>query len=250
MEINKVYNSDCVNFLKEIKDNFVDMTITSPPYDNMRKYKGFSWDFFETAKELYRVTKEGGVVVWVIADETKKWNESCSSFKQALYFREVGFNLHDTMIWLKTNPMPQRNWKRYTNAFEYMFVFSKGVPKTCNYLLQECKYKGAKHAKNCFKNAGEGKRITKDTSVNEYKIRNNVWEYSVSQFKGHPATFPERLAKDHILSWSNEGDLVLDCFVGSGTSMKVAKELNRNFIGCDLSEEYCKIANDRILGVI
>lgn len=249
VELNNVYCTECLEFLSEIDNESIDLTITSPPYDSLRKYNGFSWDIKKTITELYRVTKEGGVVVWVVADETKNWTESLSSFKQAILFKEVNFNLHDTMIWKKINPMPQRNWSRYTNAFEYMFVFSKGVPKTCNFLKEECKCKGKKHTKNSFKNTGEGNRITKNTSVNEYKIKNNVWEYSVSQTKGHPATFPLQLAKDHIYTWSNANDIVLDIMCGSGTSLLAAKELNRNYIGCDISNEYCNLAKER-LGVI
>ncbi|MGL5190902.1 MAG: DNA-methyltransferase [Cetobacterium sp.] len=249
VELNKIYCCDCLEFLSFIDSNIIDLTITSPPYDGLRKYNGYTLDFENTIKELYRVTKDGGIVVWIVADETKNWSESCSSFRQALYFKEVGFNLHDTMIWVKSNPMPQKNWKRYTNVFEYMFIFSKGIPKTCNYIFEECKTKGTKYTKNNFKNSGEGYRITKNGSVGEYKIKGNVWSYSVSQFKGHPATFPLDLAKDHILSWSNKGDLVLDIMCGSGTSLLSAKMLDRNYIGCDISEQYVTIAKNRLNGI-
>lgn len=241
---------ECSQGLQMIKDNSIDLTITSPPYDNLRKYNGYSFNFKKIARELYRVTSDGGIVVWVIADETKNWSESLTSFKQALYFKEVGFNLHDTMIWLKSNPMPQMNWKRYTNCFEYMFVFSKGVPKTCNYLMEGCKYQGKNTGKNSFKISSEGKRITKNIVVKDKKIRNNVWIYSVSQFKGHPATFPEQLAKDHILSWSNKGDVVLDCFMGSGTVAKACIETDRRYLGFEISEQYCEIAERRISSCI
>lgn len=245
-----IIKGDCLKGMRMLDANSIDLTITSPPYDSLRRYKGFKWDFENIAKELYRVTKLGGIVVWVVSDQTKNWSESCSSFKQALFFKDIGFNLHDTMIWEKNNPMPQRNWKRYTNSFEYMFVFSKGVPKTCNLLTEECKCKGVKHGKNSFKNSGEGKRITKNTKVKNYKVRNNIWKYSVSQFKGHPATFPEKLAEEHILSWSNEGDVIMDIFMGSGTVGKMALKNNRKFLGFEISEEYVEISYNRIKSYI
>lgn len=246
LQTNKIYNMDCLEGLRLLDDCSINLTVTSPPYDNLRKYNGYSFDFENIAKELYRVTKDGGIVVWIVADETRNWTESLTSFNQAIYFHEIGFNLHDTMIWLKSNPMPQRNYKRYTNCFEYMFIFSKGVPKCCNYLMEDCKCKGRKTGKNSFKNSGEGKRLTKDIVVNDKKIKNNVWTYSVSQFKGHPATFPEQLALDHILSWSNEGDVVMDIFIGSGTTAKMANINDRQYIGFEISKEYCKIAEERI----
>ena len=252
LELNKLYNMDCLEGLKLLDDNSIDLTVTSPPYDNLRTYNGFSWDFEGIAKELYRVTKEGGVVVWVVGDATIKGSETGTSFKQALYFKEIGFNLHDTMIYKKTKfpPIDPTTAYRYTGCFEYMFVFSKGKPKCCNYIKEKCKHAGKRavsyqRSKN-DKLRYDRKEKNKNHIVNDYKIKCNVWEYASCSVKGHPAPFPEQLANDHILSWSNEGDLVLDPFMGSGTTAKMAKLNNRNYIGFEISKDYCDIANKRI----
>jgi DNA modification methylase len=258
LPLNTIYNQDCLEGLKLLDDNSIDLTVTSPPYDNLRTYNGFSWDFEGVANELYRVTKEGGVVVWVVGDATINGSETGTSFKQALYFKEIGFNLHDTMIYAKNNPMPIQH-NRYQPCFEYMFVLSKGKPKTFNPILIEA----IKYGKCKPKIYDSGQRdstgnIKKSFNTkhnnNPLKYKHNIWEYNVAYGQiskdkishNHPAIFPEALAQDHILSWSNEGDLVLDPFMGSGTTAKMAKLNNRNYIGFELSEEYCKIAEQRI----
>lgn len=249
LELNKIYNMDCVEGMKLLDDDCIDLTVTSPPYDNLRTYNGFEWDFEATAKELYRVTKQGGVVVWVVGDATIKGSETGTSFKQALYFKECGFNLHDTMIYAKVNPMPVKA-KRYTPAFEYMFVLSKGTPKTFNPIMEICKRAGQRATRTVI--AKDGTRTYhNDGQYRDEKIKSNIFQYAVGAVKGikHPAVFPEQLAKDHIISWSNESDIVLDPFMGSGTTAKVSKELNRNYIGFEISKEYCDIANERILSV-
>ena len=253
IELNKIYNEDCLGGMKRIPDGSVDLTVTSPPYDNLRTYKGFSWDFEGIAKELYRVTKDGGVVVWIVGDKVKNGSETGTSFKQALFFMECGFNLHDTMIYAKNNPVPQADKTRYTQAFEYIFVFSKGKPKTINRLMIECQHKGKVH---CGKNKINDQNCDRyvDRAVKDFKPKTNIWFYNVginqsSKDKiasNHPAIFPEQLAQDHIISWSNEGDLVLDPFMGSGTTAKMAKLNNRNYIGFEISKDYCDIANKRI----
>ena len=253
LELNKIYNQDCLEGLKLLDDNSIDLTVTSPPYDNLRTYNGFSWDFEGIAKELYRVTKEGGVVVWIVGDNTTNFCESLSSFKQALYFVEdCGFNLLDTMIYYKQNYAPAYpTLKRYANQFEYMFVFSKGKPKTFN-PIQRPKVRN-KEEKVAFRQQdGSLIRKTKDKG-RETKDASNVWEYSTGgsctkdkiAFQ-HPAIFPEQLANDHILSWSNENDIVLDPFMGSGTTAKMAILNNRQYIGFELSKEYCDLAEERI----
>lgn len=251
IEINKIYCMDNVKGMKMLPDNRVDLTVTSPPYDNLRTYKGFEWDFEDVVNELYRITKDGGVVVWVVGDATIKGSETGTSFRQALYFMEIGFNLHDTMIYEKANPIPLTH-NRYEQYFEYMFIFSKGKPSVFNPLLLECKTSGAyTHRKNTGRVKEAATRNRDEITVTKKtKHRGNIWRYVVGSKKGetgkHPAPFPEKLAQDHILSWSNEGDIVLDPFMGSGTTAKMAILNNRNYIGFELSEEYCKIAEERI----
>ena len=257
---NKIYNESCIDTMSRMPDNFIDLTVTSPPYDNLRTYNNDidkAWGehiWKPILEELYRVTKEGGVVVWIVGDATINGSETGTSFKQALYAIECGFNLHDTMIWVKNNPMPQIYKKRYTNCFEYMFVLSKVNVKTHNGIKQPCKTAGlnASGLKKFSKNTQ--KRNASKIKINKRKIKDNAWFYSVGLhhtssdrivFK-HSAPFPEKLAHDHIISWSNEGDLVYDPFMGSGTTAKMAKSNKRNYIGSEISEEYVKLAEKRI----
>ena len=304
--------------MARMQDKFIDLTVTSPPYDNLRTYNGYSFDFESIAKELFRVTKEGGVVVWVVGDATSKFNESGTSFKQALYFKEIGFdliitsppydnirdynnsstwnfdifkniakelqrvlkkggvivwivndatikgsetgtslkqalyfkeigfNLLDTMIYYKQNYAPAYpTLRRYANQFEYMFIFSKGRPNTYN-PIQKPKVRNKKESVAYRQKDGTLKRKIKEKG-RETKDASNVWEFAVGgNLTGHPAVFPEKLANDHIISWSNEKDLIYDPFMGSGTSAKMALLSNRNYIGSEISEEYCKIANERL----
>lgn len=238
--------------MKEIPDRSIDMVLTSPPYDNLRDYKGYTFNFEGIAKELFRITKDGGVVVWIVGDATIKGSETGTSFKQALYFKEIGFNLHDTMIWRKTNPLPQTKvGKRYTLAHEYMFIFTKGKIKTFNPIMIPTKNYGKKCNVGTQRDANGSKRQGRlDAMQNRYmmptKPLQSVFNCSTGKDKNHPAVFPEKLAEDHILSWSNEGDTILDPMAGSGTTLKMAKKNNRKYIGIEISEEYCKIAEERI----
>lgn len=249
---NKVICGDNVEILRQFPNDCIDLTVTSPPYDNLRTYSGFEWDFEALAKELYRVTRDGGVVVWVVADATIKGSETLTSFKQAICaVEECGFNLHDTMIWKKPNPVPQfPSIKRYTNDFEYMFVFTKGQPKTFNPLMTNCKTAGRKINRNthsAFSEQSADRPRDVITTTKETKRLTNTWEIGVgSKNKKHPAKFPEKLAEDHIISWSNPGDLILDPFGGSGTTAKMSLLNNRHFIYIDCSKEYCDIAKERI----
>ena len=251
MKTNEIYCGDCVNVMRQMEDETIDLTVTSPPYDNLRDYNGYSFDCRLIAEELYRITKKGGVVVWVVGDKIIKGNKTLTSFKQALMFQEVGFNVHDTMIYKKKNTPFMRS-NAYTNCFEYMFVFSKGSPKTFNPIKEKTVRNGKEMLVTNKKSDGINKKVL--GQLNKEKTKNNIWEYAVGlggttndkiAFQ-HPATFPERLAEDHILSWSNENDVVFDPMCGSGTTCKMALLNNRNYIGCDISEEYVEISKQRI----
>ncbi len=254
MELNQIYCMDAKDGLKLLPDNYIDLTVTSPPYDDLRTYKGYSFDFKPIAKELYRVTKPGGVVVWVVADATINGSETGTSFKQALYFKdECGFNLYDTMIYAKVNYVPLTH-NRYEQAFEYMFVFSKGKPNTFNPITIPCENSGKLEKYGLDRRQNYGKkhamRLYNETTfipTKDRKIAPNIFYYTLGREKtGHPAPFPEKLAEDHILSWSNPGDIILDPFIGSGTTGKMAAKHNRYYIGFDISEEYCELARKRI----
>ena len=266
--LNKHIHSDFITEANKIPDNAIDLTVTSPPYDDIRSYNDkvktkdgekYSFNFDGIVDELYRITKDGGVVVWVVGDQVKNGGETGNSFRQALSFISKGFLLYDTMIYMKNGaPFPEK--RRYSQVFEYMFVFSKGKPKTVN-ILKDKKNKWAGHS-----NFGKRVMRTKDGELKEmpkfeiaeYGNRYNVWNYSTGKNYStkdtiafnHPAIFPEELAEDHILTWSNEGDVVLDPMVGSGTTTKMALLNNRNYIGFDINKEYIDIANQRITNVV
>lgn len=256
--INKIINDDCISVLKNFEENCIDFTLTSPPYDNLRNYNGYNFDFENIAKQIFRVTKQGGVLVWVTNDATINGSETGTSFNQVLFFKSLGFNIHDTMIFKKRNPIPQIYRKRYSNEFEFMFVFSKGVVKTHNPIMIPCEHAGLVLDNTTYKNYSKNlqKRTKFANPVKDKKIKGNIWEYVVGkkkedqEAKGHPAPFPCQLAEDHILSWTNKNDVVLDPMCGSGTTCKIAKKLGRNFIGIDMSKEYCQIAKHRTSGKI
>lgn len=249
LPINEVLAGECSEILKAFPENSIDLTVTSPPYDNLRKYNGFVFPFEQIAQQLYRATKVGGVVVWVVADATIKGSETGTSFRQALYFKEIGFNLHDTMIYQADKPPLTHN--RYEQKFEYMFVLSKGKPKTFNPITDICNTVGrVRNRKGKFFGLEKqnGSNHDKVSETKETKIIGNVWKYPIGGANNynHPAKFPEKLAEDHILSWSNPGDIVLDPMCGSGTTLKMAKKNGRNFIGIDISLEYVELSRQRV----
>jgi site-specific DNA-methyltransferase (adenine-specific) len=244
MKLNKIYNENCLDTMAKMPDEFVYLTVTSPPYDNLRTYNDNideSWNdsvWKPIIKELHRVTKQGGVVVWVVGDATINGSETGTSFKQALWAMECGFNLHDTMIYEKNSSSypSNSNSLRYTQIYEYMFIFSKNKPLVNLICDKKNKWAGHKDFSGKLKKP-----------VPDFSPRNNIWKYTTS-FNGenHPAPFPEQLAADHIRSWSNEGDTVYDPFMGSGTTAKMAHILKRNWIGSELSKEYVNLANKRL----
>ena len=246
-----LFVGDCVNFMKQKMDEgAVDLTITSPPYDNLRNYKGYNFDFKETARGLYRVTKPGGALVWVIGDKINK-GRSLTSFKQALLFQKIGWRIHDVMIYKKKNTPFMRS-NAYTNCFEFMFVLTKGQPKTFKPLKEKTVRNGYEMLTFNKKADGINKKNWKE--LKKEKTKTNIWEYAVGlggttsdkiAFQ-HPAIFPEKLAEDHILSWSNKGDLIFDPMCGSGTTCKMALIHDRKFIGVDISKEYIRIAKERL----
>jgi len=265
IELNKIYNEDCLLTMGNMEKEIIDLVITSPPYDDLRsynkhitgnktEYNGYSFPFELIAKELYRVMKDGGVLVWIVGDATNKGSETGTSFRQALFFKEIGFNLYDTMIYQKTGtPFPQKT--RYNQVFEYMFVFSKGKPNTFNPIMKKNVTAGAVRHSRKFRNIdGEMIEGFNGKPINEYGIDNNIWIIKNGMYKSskdviafeHPAIFPEELALRHIMSWSKEGDLIYDPFMGSGTTAKCSKYTNRKWIGSELDVEYVKIAEKRI----
>jgi site-specific DNA-methyltransferase (adenine-specific) len=246
----QLHQMDCLEYMRNQPDNIIDLTITSPPYDNLRDYKEYSFDYYKTLEQLYRITKPGGTVVWIVNDATINGSKTGTSFRQALAAIDIGFKLNDTMIWKKPGFSYAGGLNvRYGQVFEYMFIFTKGKPKTFNALRDRKNKHVGIMPKTKRLPDGTVLRLNKKFTQNEYGIRFNVWEQSVQTQRGdnrHPAPFPLQLIKDHILSWSNPGDLVFDPFTGSGTTALASKELDRNFVGTEISQEYINIANKRL----
>lgn len=252
--LNRVLHGNCAEIMAYMPSESVDLTVTSPPYDTLRSYKGFVFPFEDIAEQLFRITKQGGVVVWVVGDShDKKGSETLTSFKQAIHFKEIGFNVHDTMIYQKNSyPFPPSN--RYYQQFEYMFVLSKGKPKTSNLLRQETKWrKNTDEVSTTRQKDGTTKEMKYEKGKKD-RVRDNVWLLNTGYMRTtkdkfayeHPAMFPEQLAQDHILTWSNEGDIVFDPMCGAGTTLKMARLNNRNFIGIDTSIEYVRLSQKRL----
>jgi len=254
----KIYQGDNIEILKEkAPDECIDMVLTSPPYGDLRDYDGYSFNFEKLANELYKVLKPGGVIVWIVKDKTENGSETGTSFEQALYFKKIGFRLHDTMIYRKAG-ISYPDTVRYYDIFEYMFIFSKGKPKTIN-LLKDRKNKTAGDKNTSTERKKDG-TLVKQNSVKKgritpkYGIRYNIWKYSIGKNKSakdkiaheHPAIFPEKLAEDHIKTWSKEGDWILDPMAGSGTVLKMSYLNNRNSIGIDCSKKYCDLMKERM----
>ena len=247
---------DCLERMREIPHNSIDLTVTSPPYDNLRTYNGnndlWSEDVWKgVIEKLYAKTKPGGVVVWVVGDATIKGSETGTSFRQALWAKECGFNLHDTMIWDKGNFTAVGALKTsYAPVFEYMFVWSKGKPTTFNPLIDRKNiHAGTKMHGTVTQADGTSRRVSAHNKkvFREYGQRHNIWRINPCKLRlAHKARFPLHLAEDHIKSWSNEGDLVFDPFLGSGTTGVAAKSLGRDFIGIELDPTYFQIAKERI----
>jgi len=253
-----LFNRDSAEMLFLLPKESVDLVITSPPYGTLRDYNGFEFDFSAIAKGLYRVLKDGGIVVWVVNDETINGSESGESFRQALYFMQIGFRLHDTMIYAKKGSSRPAHAKsvRYSSAFEYMFIFSKGKPKTVNLIKdKEGKYHQPNKKIKKTNRYKDGTIKTTYAKTNKIIYRSNIWEYAIGfgnttstkEAHKHPALFPEKLVYDHIISWSNPGDVVLDCFSGSGTTWRMCSKTERKFIGIEISEKYCQLTKKIML---
>lgn len=252
--LNEIICGDNVEVMQTLPDACIDLVVTSPPYDNLRTYGGHSWDFYGVADQLWRIIKPGGVVVWVVNDATVNGSETGTSFRQALHFMDIGFRLHDTMIWQRLCPFPEST--RYHPSFEYMFVFSHGQPNTFNAIKDRQTSTGGAESVSRMERQADGsvRRPLREFVRNEIGSRLNIWNVKAGwgqstkdkQAFDHPAIFPEALARDHILSWSNEGDIVLDPFSGSGTTAKMAKHNGRRYIGIEVNPKYCEIAKKRL----
>ena len=244
IKTNTVYHENNLVTFSRMDDDFLDLIVTSPPYDDLRAYEGIEWDYKKIMLEAHRTLKPGGVMVWIVGDGIDNdGSESGNSYRQTIFGIDIGLILHDTMIYKKKSPAYPAGElsKRYTQIFEFAFVFSKGTPKTVNLIKDK-------------KNLTAGSTTKNGSTVKTLAARDNIWEYGTGSIdtqkdsiaKLHPAIFPEMLAADHVISWSNEGDIVYDCFAGSGTTLKVSKSLKRLYIGSEITKKYVDIINERL----
>lgn len=253
LPLNQIVCGDNCDVMRGFPSECIDLVVTSPPYDSLRTYGGHTWDFYGVAWNLSRILKPGGVIAWVVGDEVIDGSESGTSFEQALHFKRLGLLLHDTMIYQRQGQFPDP--KRYWQNFEYVFILSKGRPKTVNLLKDRPNANRRMGGHTMRERDGtltkvEGKKVKFD----EFGIRSNIWEYGVGKNNStkdaiatnHPAIFPEKLATDHILTWSNESEVVLDPFSGSGTTAKSANQNARHYIGIEINSDYCDIAKERL----
>lgn len=255
--LDRIYNADCLEVMDALPEGCVDMTITSPPYDGIRTYEDThdGLDYEAVLQGLYRITKQGGVLVWIVADQVINGDETGTSFRQALAAKDVGFKLLDTMIWRKSI-RSIGSCNAYWNEFEYMFVFTKGKIRVVNLLKDRPNYKsGQKFTAPVRNRSGEFSSSRNPRLLGEMGRRGNIWHYATgngcsapsgSVAFEHPAIFPEALVADHVQSWSNIGDLVFDPFMGSGTTAVVARRLDRHYIGAELVEKYADICKRRL----
>lgn len=251
--LNTIMCRDHNSLLSEFPPNSVHLTVTSPPYDDLRDYKGYTFDHKQLAQNLYRVTIDGGVVVWVVKDSVQDGGKSMTSYTQAIDFVNTGFNLYDVIIYSKYGgAFSHKN--RYCDTFEYMFVFSKGFPITTNIIKDKVNKKFGEKSRGHIRRKDGGLTLRDRKRTGKYSNRYNIWSYATGNMGStkdkiafeHPAIFPEKIARDHIYSWSNEGDVVLDPMSGSGTVPKMAYLMNRKYIGIDISQKYCDIAQQRL----
>ena len=255
LETNIIYNENCIETMARLPRHSIDMVLTSPPYDDMRAYGGDTFsEFKEVAQGLFKVVKKGGVVVWVVGDQSIKGDETGTSFRQALYFKEIGFNLFDTMIYMKPPRGAVGNNKTYWQSFEYMFVLSKGLPKAIN-LIMDRENKDERRGDRGTKRLHDGSlKHLKRGGYAAHGRRTNIWEYKIGNGHSasdkiaheHPAIFPENLAQDHIVSWTHKNNIVYDPFMGSGTTAKMALVNGRRYIGSEINKTYCGIAGRRL----
>ena len=256
LDVNRVHNESCITGMQKMDEGCVDLVVTSPPYDELRTYNDSStWNFEvfkEVANNLTRVLKPGGVIMWNVGDATVDGSETGSSFRQCLYFHdECGLKIHDTMLYQKPSAAypAGKNSNRYSQVFEYCFILSKGKPKTTNLLKdKQNSWAGTQNFGRVSSRQKDGSMKVEEgrITVQEWGYRDNIWRIpngrgfgqSNDEVYKHPATMPEELARGHILTWSNAGDLVLDPFMGSGTTARMAYREDRNWIGFEIDKEY------------
>jgi DNA modification methylase len=253
--INKTHCAESSVALKKLPDNCIDIVVTSPPYDRIRDYNGFECNLHNIGEQLSRVLKDGGIIVMVIQDQTKDFGKSLTTFRTILdWCDNFNLKLFETVIYKKHGAEGAWWTKRFRVDHEYIPVFLKG--KRPAYFTKEHLKIPSKHAgktmTGCATRLTNGSTLkSKKLKINPTKCRGTIWDYVTCGDGGklkheHPATFPDKIPVDFIETFCPPGGIVLDPFMGSGTTALAALNLGRNFLGFDISNEYVSLANKRV----
>ncbi len=251
---NKIILSDCRDGMAALSNECIPFTLTSPPYDGLRTYDGLAdWNFMDVAKELYRITMQGGVVVWVVQEQIIDGSESGETSRQRLAFANIGFRLHHTMVMGKLGGI-QFSSNRYGRPLEYAFILSKGPPRYFNPLRDRPNKEAGRVKVFLNRNRDGSFAPVKRTQVHPYGLRGSIWFYPTGKNNSakedyafeHPALMPEQMAEDDILSWTKVGDLVFNPFAGAGTALKMALLNHRSYLGFEINPKYVEIARRRL----
>lgn len=253
--VDKVHCMECVEGMEMLPDDCVDLVVTSPPYDAVRKYNGFAFDLHQTGAQIHRVLKDGGIAAMVIQDQTKDFGKSLTSFRTIIdWCDSFGFKLFECVIYRK-NGSEGAWWKhRFRVDHEYIPLFLKGDRPA--YFDKQPLRVPSKHGGKVM--SGSGNRRTDGATngtvrreINATKCRGTIWNYLMAGDKNplkrkHPAVFPDAIPSDLIQCFCPPGGIVLDPFIGSGSTAVQALKHERHFIGFDISQEYCDLCNQRL----
>lgn len=247
--------ADAIEHASTLASDSVDLVLFSPPYDGVRDYRGnWTLDLPALGSELLRVVKDGGFAVMVIADGTKNQRKSMTTFRTAVAWEDAGWSLFESVIYSRDG-RPGAWWAtRFRVDHEHILMFYKGKrPRPVTHhdgLRVPSKHAGKKWTGT--QRLTDGTLVKTSATVAADKCRGTIWHYATSNSEGnrtkakHPATFPDALARDVILALSAPGDVVYDPMMGSGTSVVIAAQEGRRWLGNDFFAEYVEIAQQRL----
>ena len=260
----KIFCGDCLEILKQIEDDSIDLIVTSPPYADQRKntYGGIKSEeyvewFLPRANELLRVLKPTGTFILNIKEKVVKGERSTYVIELILALRKQGWLWTEEFIWHKKNSYPGKWPNRFRDSWERVLQFNKN--RKFHMYQEEVRVPMGDWAKSRLKRLSETDKVRDDSRVGSGFAKNisnwvdrklayptNVLHLATEcNNKKHSAAFPEELPRWFIKLFTKENDMVLDPFMGSGTTLDVAEKLNRNSVGIDILDEYCQMVKAR-----